>query len=415
MQLDRHDRARDSKSRRRAYVLDDDPNIGLLVCDMATDAGLTARHFQDEIAFLAAVKRAPPDVIFLDLALGHTDAVEMLHRLATIKYAGSVALISGRDSQTLAEVRKIGLGCNLAMLPPLRKPFLIADLEQILATKPMREPAKRRDTDDQLSVDLGEAMERGWLELWYQAKVSLKTLSVCGAEALARVRHPHRGIVLPGHFLPRADHPLHTPLLRFVMRQATRDWETMAARGLSLKLSINAPASVLHELVPYARQMIPTVANFPGLIVEVTEDEVIRDPLFAHEVAVQLGLYGVELSIDDFGAGVASLSRLRDLPCSELKLDRAFVTGCATDAHNRAISEAAVKLGHQFGISVCAEGIASADDLMVLRALGFDSGQGYLFGAPTPLESFTQFLLARGQRPPPRGGARPAAGQAHMR
>jgi EAL domain-containing protein (putative c-di-GMP-specific phosphodiesterase class I) len=379
---------------------------------MVAEVGLTARHFQDEIAFLTTVKRAPPDVIFLDLALGHTDAVEMLHRLATIKYAGSVALMSGRDSQTLAEVRKIGLGCNLAMLPTLHKPFLLADLEQLLATQPVCEPAKRRDTDNQLSVDLGEAMERGWLELWYQAKVDLKTLSVCGAEALARVRHPHKGVVLPGHFLPRADHPVQTPLLRFVMRQATRDWETLAALGLPLKLSINAPVSVLHEVVPLARQMMPAAANFPGLIVEVTEDEVIRDPLFAHEIAIQLGLYGVELSIDDFGAGVASLSRLRELPFSELKLDRAFVTGCATDPHNRAISEAAVKLGHQFGTSVCAEGIASAADLKVLRQLRFDSGQGYLFGAPAPLATFTQFLLARGQRPPPRGSARPAAGHA---
>jgi EAL domain-containing protein (putative c-di-GMP-specific phosphodiesterase class I)/FixJ family two-component response regulator len=409
MQLHRQSQTGDPQSR-LAYVLDDDPDVGLLACEMVADVGLTAQHFQDEIAFLAAVKCAPPDVILLDLALGGTDAVEVLHRLETIKYAGSVALISGRDSQTLAEVREIGLARNLAMLPTLRKPFLREDLAQVFAAEPVRAVAKRRDTSNQLSVDLGEAMEQGWLELWYQAKISLKTLSVCGAEALARVRHPHKGIVLPSQFLPRADHPLHTPLLRFVMRQATRDWVAMAAQGLSLKLSINAPASLLHEVVPFARQMIPTDANFPGLIVEVTEDEVIRDPRFAHEVAVQLGLYGVELSIDDFGAGVASLSRLRDLPFHELKLDRAFVTNCATDARNRAISEAAVKLGHQFGASVCAEGIANADDLKVLRALGFDSGQGYLFGAPAPLASFMQFLLAQ-RSTAPSGTARPAVGR----
>jgi EAL domain-containing protein (putative c-di-GMP-specific phosphodiesterase class I)/FixJ family two-component response regulator len=390
-----------SSEMRSAFVLDDEPNVGAIVCNALSAAGLKPRSFEDATPFLIQLKREHPELVVLDLALGSTDAVEVIRQLEILQYSGRVLLISGRDEATLDEINEIGLRHGLQMLPALRKPFRMSELKDRLKSEALTlQDAGAKSTGKQekaeITVDLKEAIDKNWLELWYQPKIDLKSLVVCGAEVLIRARHPLYGLVLPVNLLPPARDPVYGPLTSAIIRRAMADWCILADKKVFTKFAINAPASVFHapDFVNFVRKLIPRDPRFPGLIVEITEDDVIRDPAYVAEVATQLKLYNISLSIDDFGSAYASLSRLLELPCEELKLDRSFVMDCATNDLKRALCQTVVDLSHSFGLKVCAEGVENMNDLRTLITMGCDVAQGYLFAKPMPLEQLTRTLLA---------------------
>jgi EAL domain-containing protein (putative c-di-GMP-specific phosphodiesterase class I) len=173
----------------------------------------------------------------------------------------------------------------------------MADIKQRLLAAPEPQIAKAagdvprpRARDGHSRLRLDEALRKNWLEVWYQPKIDLKSLTVCGAEALIRGRHPDHGVIEPGELLPPAGDQLYKPLSFFVLRQTMTDWAVFAEKGFPLKLSINVPASVLNTpgFVDLARRLIPHDSSFPGVIIEVTEDEFIRNPEWMREVATQL-------------------------------------------------------------------------------------------------------------------------------
>jgi EAL domain-containing protein (putative c-di-GMP-specific phosphodiesterase class I) len=383
-----------SKQERLIFVLDDEAEVGSLVCKLAIMNGFVARQFTEPLEFFTQIKLHSPDTIVLDLALGQTDAVEVIRKLDALKFTGQVLLMSGRDQQTLNDFERIGSAHGLCMLPPLRKPFRGVELRNRLLAEgkvapaapiaPPKAPDRR--------IDLEEALRENWLELWYQPKVALPSLSLCGAEALVRARLPGGGIVQPVDLLPPAGDPLYQPLSVFVIQRAMTDWKRFADQGLLLKLAINIPVSVVNApgFVDHVRERLPRDRKFPGLMIEVTEDEVVREPELISEVAAQLRLYRVWTSLDDFGTAYASLSRLKDVPFSELKLDKAFVTNCASDPLKRGLCQTVVELARRVNATVCAEGVEATDDLHCLIDLGFDCAQGYLFAKPMPAPQFLE-------------------------
>jgi two-component system cell cycle response regulator len=386
-----------------AYVLDDEPQIGALICKVLEDCDIVARQFTAPEPFLEALDEALPELIVLDLSLGQSDAVEIIRHLEIVKYKGQVLLISGRDEATLAEIAQIGERHGLTMLRPLRKPFDSADLRRRLATShPDVPPAQARAVADKpaaASVPLVEALQNHWLEVWYQPKIDLKSLSVCGAEALVRARHPTHGLITPANLLPTAGHLAYEPLSRFVIEQTMADWVRFVGQGLRLRLAVNVPISVIQTagFISMVRSLLPADASFPGLIVEVTEDEIIRDPKWAREIATQLKLYNVGISIDDFGSAYASLSRLNDLPVIEVKIDRGFVSGCASDRLKHGLCQTVVDLAHRFGATACAEGVETQEDLRALMDMQCDAAQGYLFAKPMPAGELADTLARFGQ------------------
>ena len=163
------------------------------------------------------------------------------------------------------------------------------------------------------------------------------------------------------------------------------------------------PVSVLLNLpIPaLVEQNRPKSDRWPGIILEVTEDQIVRETKLAQVVASQLRESGIRMAIDDFGAGYSSFSSLRELPFVELKLDHSFVQNCATDATNAAICETAVDLAHRFGSAAVADGIENAADLQALMVMGCDFGQGPLIAPPMPLERFLDLLYQRASKPRP--------------
>jgi EAL domain-containing protein (putative c-di-GMP-specific phosphodiesterase class I) len=246
-------------------------------------------------------------------------------------------------------------------------------------------------------LTLGDVLRLDLFELWYQPKIDLRAKRLVGAEALVRARRRDGSLIGPGAFLPGAAEADMLALTERVILSALRDFEDCAAQGAALKLSVNVPASAFVKL-PIAqmlREERPKAGNWPGLILEVTEDEVMHDLKIANEVADELRALNCSLALDDFGAGYSSLARLRQLPFSELKIDRSYVTNCHIDKVNAGLCETIVELAKRFDLKTVAEGIETAHESHKLQGIGCDIGQGYLFAKPMPKATFVALL---GQR-----------------
>jgi EAL domain-containing protein (putative c-di-GMP-specific phosphodiesterase class I) len=246
-------------------------------------------------------------------------------------------------------------------------------------------------------VTLADVLHRGWFEQWYQPKIELRTKRLVGAEALVRARRPDGRVLPPGVFLPGAGEADMLALTERAITTALADWEEFAHNGLSLKLAVNVPVSALINLpiADMVRTGRPKAEGWPGLILEVTEDEVIRDLKLANDAAERLQEAHCSLALDDFGAGYSSIARLRQLPFSELKIDRAYVMNCHTDRVNAGLCEVFVELAKRFGLKTVAEGIETTHESHKLQALGADVGQGYLFAKPMPKSELIALIRKR--------------------
>ncbi len=270
----------------------------------------------------------------------------------------------------------------------------LGDDERRSLTNSMSAPPRPR-------IAVAEALRSNWFEIWYQPKIDLKRKCLAGAEALARIRHPELGVLLPGSFLANVEEDSVVQLAQHALLSTLGDWTIFEEAGFNLHLAINVPVAVLSKL-PIARLVAeyrPKSARWPGLILEVTEDQIVRDITLANEIAGQLRVSGISIAIDDFGAGYSSFSSLRDLPFAELKIDHSFVMGCATDATNAAICQTAIDLAHRFGSAAVAEGVENAADLQALMVMGCDFGQGVLIAPPMPKERFLELLRSRMNKP----------------
>ena len=182
---------------------------------------------------------------------------------------------------------------------------------------------------------------------------------------------------------------------------ALRDWDEIAETGVHLHAAVNTSIGALAnlQLPALIRENRSKNAAWPGLILEVTESEVVKDVPLMHEIATQLRIYGITFAIDDFGEGFSSFARLRELPFAELKLDRSFVKDSGTDRRNAGICQTIIDLAHNFGAVAVAEGLENADDLQAVHRMGCDIGQGYFLARPMPKASFLALLRQRALQP----------------
>ncbi len=247
-----------------------------------------------------------------------------------------------------------------------------------------------------LKGELAEAVEHGCFELFYQPKISSELGHIVGVEALVRWNHPEHGILLPGEFIPLAEHTgLIKPITRWVMEAALHQWGEWKKQGLDLSLSLNCSArNLLDEELPSAVAALLQEFRMPAerLVLEITETAIIEDPRRALEVVTLLADLGVGISIDDFGTGYSSLEYLRRLPATELKIDRSFVMGMAKNEGDAVIVRSTVDLAHNLGLEAVAEGVDAPEIWSQLQELGCDTAQGYYFTGPLPCEQFMRWL-----------------------
>jgi len=246
-------------------------------------------------------------------------------------------------------------------------------------------------------VSIAEALRDGWFKSWYQPKIDLKRKCLAGAEAVMRIHHPELGPLLPGAFVPEIDEDSVTKLAEHALLATLSDWTMFEQASFNLHLAVNVPVRVLLKLPveQLVKEQRPKSDRWPGLILEVTEDPIVRDLAAAKEIAAQLRAGKVTIAIDNFGAGYSSFSSLRDLPFAELKLAGDFVKGCAVDATNAAICQTALDLAHRFGSFAVADGVESVADLQAMMVMGCDFAQGSLIAPLLPREEFLNLLQQR--------------------
>jgi EAL domain-containing protein (putative c-di-GMP-specific phosphodiesterase class I)/CheY-like chemotaxis protein len=409
------------QQKRLIFIVDDEQAVRDLIAACLKGPGLEIVGFEDIVGAIAALRRESPDLIFLDLELGNSDAIEAMRALADEHYRGALQLMSGRGMAVLESVQAAGTRYGFRFLPPISKPFRVSQVRKAVAAlerlaeaaQPSTRQAPDQPSQEEPAFALDEALDREWLELWYQPKIDLRNGELAGAEGLIRARHPKRGVVLPAGFLQNASPQALVRLSDLVLTTALRDWEYFYEAGWGPLLSVNVPASALvgMPLAQIFRDGRPRSPAWPGLILEVTEDQLLKGLPLAQEIAAQLKIYNVRLSLDDFGQGYSSLARLRDLPFEVIKIDRSFVQGCASNPRKRDLCQTIVEMARRFGCTVVAEGIETEAELAAIKATGCEYGQGFLFGAAMTRDEIAAF--ARSRRAMTEGGD-PARSQSAM-
>jgi diguanylate cyclase (GGDEF)-like protein len=246
-----------------------------------------------------------------------------------------------------------------------------------------------------LAADLRNAFDRDELWLAYQPQVDIATGRISGAEALIRWRHPVRGDVPPGILLPIAERTgLMPQLTLWVLDKAVAQAAQWRRTGLDIRVAVNVSAVVLVDAgLPdrIAETLARHLLTADNLVVEVTEDAVMRDPTRAIDILTRIKGSGVDIAVDDFGTGQSSLEQLKNVPADELKLDRSFVLGMVDDPQDAAIVGSVVGLGRALGLRVVAEGVETAEAFQRLADLGCDVAQGFGLARPMPAPQFERW------------------------
>ncbi|PWS35740.1 diguanylate cyclase [Falsiroseomonas bella] len=244
----------------------------------------------------------------------------------------------------------------------------------------------RAEARRQMESDLRAAIALGQFELHYQPHVELGSGRLAGFEALLRWRHPARGLVAPGEFVPLAEETgLILPIGEWVLRTACREAAGWSDPSLVVAVNVAAAQLARRELAAQVKSTLAATGLAPErLELEVTETALLHDVTTATATCQELRALGVRISLDDFGTGYSSLSRLRSFPLDRVKIDRSFVTGIATEAESAAIVRAVAALGSSLGLRTTAEGVETPSQLAELEQNGCTDAQGFLFSQPVP-------------------------------
>ncbi len=250
-----------------------------------------------------------------------------------------------------------------------------------------------------LETELALAVERDEFELFYQPQVRLGDGDLIGAEALIRWRHPVRGLVSPGEFMPVVNtSSISEAIAGWVLETACRQARAWEQAGHAVRVGINLSPSQLQsgDLAKSVADVLEATGLTPSLLeLEVTEDILLLDEKRVLDTFLRIQELGVRIVFDDFGTGYASLSYLKKFPLDGLKIDRSFVLDLLADSDDAAIVGSTIGLSKQLGLSVIAEGIENRATADLLVSMGCEEGQGYFFGRPMPASDFEGKFLNR--------------------
>jgi EAL domain-containing protein (putative c-di-GMP-specific phosphodiesterase class I) len=248
-----------------------------------------------------------------------------------------------------------------------------------------------------LMSELRHAIERGGLELFYQAKVSIQTGALYGAEALIRWNHPTYGFISPDEFIPMVERTrMIKELTLWVLKRAFQDCADWRKQGIEIIISVNLSAKDLHnpELPDLIAGAAASAAIKPEwIMLEITEGSVMNDPESVLEIIERLHRMGYQFSIDDFGTGYSSLAYLKKMPLTELKIDKSFVMDILNSENDANIVKATINLAHNLGLQVTAEGVESKEIMAKLKDYGCDVAQGYHLNKPLSVSDFNKWII----------------------
>jgi len=389
--------------RGRIAVIDKDVATSSALVAHLGAAGYEARATADEDEFIAWASRWSPSLVFVDLAQDDGDGLTVLGRLADARSRAGVVLMSGAGRAAIRTAREFAASHSLVHGGLLSKPFVGADVLNVLASSPhTSEPVERAEDalegwrPDKFAEALGEAIENRELTIVYQPRISCTTGGVVGFEALARWDHPLLGQIPPGVFIPRAERQgLMGPITQAVFAHALA-WLGTARPHTKERMSINISASELAS-PGHWRTLRDDCDEFEvapeRIVLEVTETSALAgNPETLHGLA-RLRNEGFHLAIDDFGTGHSTAARLAELPFGEVKIDTRFIRKSVSSGAAGTMVESMIATARDLHMVTTAEGVESQEILDALTGLGCDNAQGYHIAKPMPPREL-EFWLA---------------------
>lgn len=388
------------EARGRILLLDDDPFQLKVLSRQLSNLGLghveTYSTGRDALECLAGDDNGE-SLIFLDLNMPEMDGVEFVRNLATRSCACALVLLSGEDERILHTAAKLARARGLNVLAHLQKPVLLEALRAVVGrwrshTAEISRGPRRSYAPDEIR----RAILGGELANFYQPKIDIATGEVAGVETLVRWQHPQDGLVYPDQFIGAAEEcGLIDDLTRVVLGSAVDQGKRWQDGGMPLRVAVNVSMDNLIRL-DFADFVFAEIARAgldpSDIILEVTESRLMKDPLAALDILTRLSLKHVGLSIDDFGTGHSSLAQLRDIPFTELKIDRVFVHRAGENKTLRAIFESSLGMAKGLSITAVAEGVEDIEDWNFLCAHECDFAQGYFAAKPMPPEALPVWL-----------------------
>lgn len=369
----------------RCLIIDDDPTMLALVASLLARRGHDIETSEGLEPLEASPERLDVELVILDYRLGSATGLDVIRLLMTRPVTPAVILLSGAERDRVMGAVALGRSAGIRMLGLLEKPLdaraLLRIVDQLHASQ-----------GQIASREIHSALTQGHFQLAYQPKLCLATGRLTGVEALARWQDPERGLVSPDRFISVAERDGQIiPLTWQLVEQALAQQHRWSSAGTRLDLAINLSPAVL-DCDDFLATFLARVERHgvapASLTLELTETRGIQDLSRAHDHLTRLRDLGFGIAIDDFGTGNASMLQLYRLPFTQLKIDRAFVSECHTDAKAREIILMVTELARRLGLDVVGEGIETWEQGRLLREAGCHAGQGYLFAKPMYAEGF---------------------------
>lgn len=379
-----------------SLIFDSDAASAASLHSILLSSGVDAETHDTIDGFKASLGQRTPHLTFIDVCEQGDKAIDALFELGALGFQGGVQLMGAAPMPVMEVVKRMGQRHALQMLDPLRKPLSVKTVRGVLAAQGLNfTPVASA------SVALGEALANGWIEFWYQPKINLAKRQIAGVETFARVRHPELGTLPPSLFMQGATDTDLLHLTEQALRAALAAARNFSQLGINLRVAVNVPVDALVALpiADMVREYGPKHVRWPGMLLDVTEAQVVDEIDRVAGISQGLVAQNVSLAIDDFSGGKLSLAQLRELPFSELKLDRSFVDGCARDESLAIMCRSVIELAHHLECVAVGVGIERLDDMRKLAELGCDLGQGFLFGQPMPEQQLVAVMLKRAVAP----------------
>lgn len=388
----------------RLVILDDDLATTEFMASVARHRGWDAATATHQARFRELVSACPADAILLDLQLGESDGIEELRYLSGLNYPGAVVLISGFEARVLASAQQIGNSLGLRIIASLQKPVRAASIGEVLAMAAC-EPAnasattelQQSDAVPVLPRDIVEALDQRRMQLHLQPIVAANGFGVLRAEALIRWHDPQRGAIPPDSFIPIAesDETVIDRLTMWVAETGASHYQRLAQIGCPLQICINISGCNLQSFdfpdrIAALRERMAVPPEALGL--EMTETAAMHDLSTTATVLTRLRIKGFSVAIDDFGTGHSSLTALRRMPFSAIKIDKSFVQDLLIASNSMMIVRSVIQLAHDMRLLSVAEGVESAAVAQRLIELGIDALQGYHFSRPLPFDDFVDWM-----------------------
>jgi len=381
-----------SGSHGTCFVIDPDPGTQHVVLSVLKGMGVASEFFESLTAMIERYAAVRPGLILIDVTTDSSKARRYMEMLVDAKIDRPIRIMSGLNGLLTEEIRRNWERGGLKVLSVLTKP-----LRQQTIKNAAFNLQKRQDKPRILA---SEVIDQGWFDLWYQPRINLGSNMLAGAEAFFRARHPEIGTIPAAELLENASEADLLNLTTRVLGRAMTDWKSFQKIGVPIEISINIPVCALKRLSLFSIfwEYGPTASDWPGITLELSEEDIIPNMPFAFSAIKELHSQKIKLAIDSFGLSYDELSRHPELPFSEFKIDRSFICNCDRDPHNAALCEIIIAFAHRYHAKVVAEGVETSGELKALRAMGCDYAQGYLLARPMSKADFVDLLQQRSHK-----------------